>query len=478
MSSEQSSNSIYAIDSASDYSESPLSDASVIKADSIPYSSGSSIELSGVEAEAETSRSSQETQPSISSKTKSLKSFWSGSDVSSELGKKTKGKKLECILPNEASPFIYDGKVVRYNVERGVDYDTTFLVGSRKLIGHNSECGYRPSHLVFVPKSGTLVVGRDVNNGWAELPKYSLITGLGNSASADASFISGAHNIINLEPKSVENSEEDEPCSVPSSCAIIGGSSNTITAQCGNSSVIIACSGIDIVNSQNTVVLGMKTLLGQRSFDSYSESTFTRSLYGLKRIHAGAIHEETIPDGVVLDVNGDALIRGKLIAPQISEYFSGVSGATGSSFIIYSNDGVNVVYANPINGTVNIHLGTGDNKSFETNRAILFKDSTLEFGSGSQYNVNIFPAAPGSFGVPTRIEYYDGNSIVAGTGGYSINSSGGAVTFRYMRPHALGGSPTWIIENQLVGNPRLLGSTGNSFIPASERTRSKIIHLK
>lgn len=537
MSSEQASNSIYGIDSVGEFSESPIIETLITKESDALYSSGSSIELSGIQSEAEASNSVEEINQDQIAKTDSIKSLWStpeGShphkydDYEYEFKDEDDLHNCNCnhgdckrehILPSNVSPFVDDGHVVRYNVERGVDYHTPFIIGSRKLVGKDNECGYHPSHLVFDPKSGTLAVGYDVSNGWAKLPNFSLITGLGNSAELDASFISGSHNKIKLEmrlrsPTDVTASKKDEYCLLPPSCAIIGGTHNSITNTSHGhySAAIIASSGIEVEDCEETVILGMKLLHGQEPFKGHKESTFARNLYGLGKVHAGPLSSDS--DDEVLYVNGDAFINGNLGVTgninahsasfntinannitQTNQYFEGISGSTGVDFSLSEGDGINVIYANPVGGDIRIELGPTAGYTFESNRSITIKDVTLEFAQGSSYNVYIC--------VPTgvRIEHY-GTGIfnstmdpaltqsldlkAGGTGGmygltasengtYVLNTSGGSVTFQYVSPLIVGALPTWVIQSQLVGNPRLLQSTGITFIAATNNARARLL---
>lgn len=524
------------------------------------YSSGangSSIDLSGISTEAEASDYSMETPYSVSIKTDSIKSLWSASDASMK-----SSKDHSCVLPNDASPFLFDGQVIRYNIRRGVDYRTPVLFGSRKLTGFDGESGYNPSHFVFDPKTGTLAAGYDVNNGWSKLPNFSLITGIGNSAALDASFISGSHNRIRLELLPGNQPNQNGPfCLIPPSCAIVGGSNNNITntSACQYSSAIIGCHNVNVRNSEATVVLGMRGVTGDIPITGFSESTFTRNLFALGHINAGPYNNEIFPIGTVFVSSGDALIRGNLSVdknlninsdlniannlnvehdlnvknniqagnnidsqtvtstnlfsqnavfqnltvsggintPTRSIYLEGTGGAT-STYIISPSDNVDIVYANSINGQINIFLGTGDNVDFPDNHAITFKDVSLEFGSGSNYNILIFAPGAGATGITgdtgttggsgasgslpllqasdVKIEYYNNGVLSSSSNaGYVLNTSGGAVTFDFARFTIPGSSPTWVIKDQFIGNPR---PTGLRFIPATEYAKSRLINHK
>ncbi|CAH6419995.1 Hypothetical protein HVR_LOCUS1051 [uncultured virus] len=546
MSLEQSSNSVYGNDSIPEISEPPHLASAPDKDHTELYSSGSSIDLSSGQSEAEANKSSNESDRSHLAKTESIKSLWSTSDASwgnfsahdekshkdekHDEGHNSENCKI-ChdpkIIPNDVSPFAYDGRSVRYNVERGVEYRTPLILGSRKAVGNKGECGYHASHFIFDPASGTLAAGYDVDNGWVKLPNFSLITGIGNSANLDASFISGSHNKIKLENLSKLDANTDEYCLIPPSCAIVGGSHNTIAnnSACQYSSTIVASHGITVQDSEATVVLGMKSNPGQGPFIGYNEATITRNLYSLGRSHVGPLLTSTLPVGTVFSTNGDVYIGGNLSVTghinsesatfetvvagtasfqnisssnivQNSIYVEGISGGTGQTgqtgitgitgpfvdITVTRGDGVNIVYANPAPGPIRIQLGTTASSTFESNRQLIIKDVSLEFGPGSSHNVYVWVPA----GI--RIEYYT-NSVTGSTGPtygmtaseggiYILNTSGGSVTFRYVAPLIPGALPTWIIENQLVGNSRLLVSTGFRFIPANEGNRSLLLRRK
>lgn len=483
MNSDKSDNSIYGIDSIPDHLDNNIINQHN-EIDTL-YSSGSS--LHGIQSEAEASDSIEDLN-NRTDKTLSVKELWSKPDLinkdENEFG--YSNVNYQDTHQSIITPFIDDGNLIRYNIENGVDYNTTFVVGSKTLTPKDHNCGYQASHLAFFPEFGTLVAGRDISNGWEKISNFSLICGLGNQSELDASLISGAHNKIRLEllPKSDDFSNKDEYCLVPPSCAIIGGTHNTITNSYAtyHSSAIIASSNIYVENCEETVILGMKGSPEPKIFKGYKESTFAWNLYGLGKIHAGPLNH--LSNDISLEVNGNTNILGNITANNISatninqsnKYFVGNNGPTGSNFSISPGDGTNIVYVNPISGNVKIQLGTGNN-IFESNRSLIFKDVTLEFGMGSSYNIYI------SVPKGTRIEHYG----TLGTGGmyglvcnengtYVLNSSGGSVTFQYISSITSEFLPTWVIQNQLTGNPRLLKSTGITFISANDDTRSRLIN--
>lgn len=384
----------------------------------------------------------------------------------------------------DTDPFVYDGRSVRYNVEQGVDPNAIFIIGSRKRAGIEGERGYRSVHFSFNPKSGTLNAGCNIDNGWRASSNFSLISGIGNSSELDASFISGAHNKIVSEACS-DASETDDSSFIPS-CAIIGGRHNIIRndlARSRHSSVIVGCSGVDLRNCKNTVVLGVKRSKQSTYFEGFQEATITDKLYTLGVHRIGLLNCEDTPKNVVLDVNGNALIRGHLKATAIVQqevYVEGNDHCT--SWVLNRGDGINVIYVNPIHGPVDIQLGTCEDPYFEPNRVIVIKDVTPEFTVGCSHNVGISVPETSDV-IPTRIEHYgncgNGTCLTASVGGtYGLNSSGGSVTLRYMHSPVPGAYPTWVIENQFIGNPRLLTSTGVTFTPACHNARRHVLKRK
>lgn len=505
------SNSEYGADSVFDLSE--LSGLSASEAKEAPglYSSGSLTELSGIQSEAVASKSESSLEQSQLNKDDSIKPLWSASDASHG-----NGRNKHRLLPSEASPFVYDAGLIRYNTERGVDYRTPLLCGSRKLVGARCESGYHPSHLVFDPARGTLAAGYDVNNGWAKLPNFSIIGGIGNSSELDGSFVSGSYNSIKLELLNGTDRDQNEGpyCLIPPSCSIIGGANNNITnnSPCQSTSSIIASHDIHVKNCENVAVVGMRSVTGDVELEGFSETTFTRNLYALSRMYAGPHTSDIVPTGTVLVANGDTLIKNnihvngnvdsKTITAEsallqravVSDlvvtgsstitptdiYIQGTGGSTGINVVINPDDNYGIVYANPINGTINIYLGTGTNNIFSRNRTIIFKDVTLEYGQASSHNVNILvPSTNGVPGMtPVRIEFYNGGYTAGTNAGYSLNSSGGSVTFVFTQINSSGFTPTWTIQNQFIGNPRIMGNTGITFIAASDNTKSRLIKRK
>jgi len=439
-------------------------------------------------------------------KTESFKSIWSNDS-------KPRNSKLpSCILPSTVDPFTYDGRIIYYNVDRGVNYNTPVYWGTRKATGCDGEDGYHASHLVFNPKLATLAAGRDVNNAWSKLPKYSLISGLGNAADLDGSFLSGYDNkIIHDGPPEPKDAH---PC-IPPSCSIVGGHHNRITntENHGSTSSIIACSNIELKNCSNTVALAMNS--SPVTLEDYKEAVVTKNLYGLNRVSAGLPVEGADEMDSVFIANGNGHVFGNL---DVKENLTAQSGTftklavenamiqnltvtnlersdlylDGNNGVLLTHyisplDSVDIVYVNPHNGPVNIVLGAenGANNYFQANRTITFKDISLEFTQNNQspYSINILSPNTEEGAIPVRIEHYTpevlGQSpqLTVGTNSsYSLNTYGGSVTFTYLTRPIPGFSPTWVITNQFIGNKRVLAPDVLKFAPATEAVKDKLFH--
>lgn len=186
----------------------------------------------------------------------------------------------------------------------------------------------------------------------------------------------------------------------------------------------------------------------------------------------------------------NALISGTIIGGNCTQndiFIEGGTGSTGctgtachSEYVLKRGDGIGIIYANTIEGPVNIILGTPTDATFEANRQIFIKDVSLEYAAASSYNINVTVphVIDGPEVIQPRIEFYCNGALTVGTGSYVINSSGGAVTLRYFQSGLLGSAPTWVIENQFIGNSRILPSTGYTFIPATSKIRSHMINRK
>lgn len=411
----------------------------------------------------------------------SLRSIWSAPDVTSDVIERSKHPPVciesNCVLKKA---FVDDGRQVRYNYEDGVKPRTPFLVGPNKS---------NTARLYFDPESGTLVAGQEERNSWNQLGNFSLIGGIGNGAEADGSLVTGARNRIELDLKrpskpqqpknkictkkgcpSDSSSSSDEYPVVPPSSAIVGGYDNILRAACGAPVATIGTSGVRYDQGDHTVIAALKVQPGENPLPRAKETFLTRNLYALGSAQ----------------IQGDLRARNGIFDNLSAKTISG--GVTQSSAIVSNADitvtpesGLDIIYANPIQGPVTIRLGAPDNYIFPDSQSLIIKDATQEFGPNTSHNIyitvptgNVRIEYYGSYTVPGVTGTYEG--IVAGTGGtYILNTAGGSVTFRYMPPGLPGALPTWVIQNQLIGNQRIPPLTAGEFVPATDTTRSKIL---
>lgn len=265
----------------------------------------------------------------------------------------------------------------------------------------------------------------------------------------------------------------------------------------------VASSNIKSKHCDHTVILGLKATKGEK-FNNFSESTISRDLYSLGKFHAGPLHNKICSDQTVGDFNGDILIRGdinvkhnlnaesatfntivaanasiqNITANNIIEsdlFIQGISNVTEKT--ITRGDAIDIIYAYPQEGEIIINLGVDNNAIFEPNRKIVIKDVTPEF-TGPSANIKV--RVPAGVRIENYGQYGQGGAqglIVTEKGEYLLYTSGGCVTFRYSPSFFPGQLPTWIIESQFIGSPRILHGTGISYIDhASTEIRVKMLH--
>ena len=126
-----------------------------------------------------------------------------------------------------------------------------------------------------------------------------------------------------------------------------------------------------------------------------------------------------------------------------------------NTFDLRTRDCVKIIYANPAKNDVYIKLHSPKDE----NKHIIIKDITPNVSkTGTPYNIYISA-------VETKIEHYGFEScdvipnasygiVSSYEGTYVLNSSGGAVSFRFMPRLSKCVPSCWVIENQLIGNPR------------------------
>jgi hypothetical protein len=363
---------------------------------------------------------------------------------------------------NTNIPFILKNNIIRYNIEQGVRLNTNVLFGSKTTSGDTGKSGFRATHLLYNATIGSLAFGRNINNQWNKMGRFSLVTGHNNMTTNEASFISGMNNkIINTNFNQYQN--DNENTDNLSSCAILGDN-NSITDS--KSCAILASSNTNINNGTNTVVLGMNKTSQDTIPLNLMEATITRNLFSIGKLFAGPIiYPFTTED--VLIVNGSATINNNLnvknditgnnlnVKNNITSNNLNVNNITiNSKFLnattgnlnetILPTDNTNIIYGNPSNGNINIYLGNTGTYEFQDSRSITIKDVSIVYNNKNIFNIYIWAASPIS------IETYDNNGLIFNPNrGYIINTAGGAVTFTYFQ-----NNKCWVITNQFIGNRR------------------------
>ena len=159
-------------------------------------------------------------------------------------------------------------------------------------------------------------------------------------------------------------------------------------------------------------------------------------------------YKEAIPDDALLVINGKAYIENMY---QASEY---VEGEIELNLDAHSNI---IIYVNSIKGAVTINLpGSGFN--LQSNSVVIIKDVSLNFSSNSTYDIFIGVNNIGK--IPSQnvyIEHYSNNQLVQSIDHkYILNTVSGSVTFRYVPPLIVGGHGVWMIQDQFIGNVRIV----------------------
>jgi hypothetical protein len=318
------------------------------------------------------------------------------------------------VLPNHADPFVYDRKTktIRYNFDRCVSADAVVIFGGKD------------SNFTFDPKKSTFNVGSD------------------HVSNSENSFINGYSNRIISDNGNCKNRNN----------AIIASSGSELSNS--HNSALIGCSNVKLVGCSNTVAMGILATSDDQFPSNLKETVLFRNIHVAGSISVNNVQET------------DVYVAGDSQRDVFHQIMKG--------------DGINIVYANPINGPVYIQLGIPKDMTFEANRTITIKDVTLEFATSSAHNVYVIvppaPSPPQPEFPQTRIEHYDNEVLKVSSdtaAGYILNTSGGSVTYRYVAPLIPGALPTWVIQNQFIGNPRIL-----PFPQADIPTRSKILRMR
>ena len=309
----------------------------------------------------------------------------------------------------------------------------------------------------------------------------SIVSGYFNKIKADTSSDSSDPSDPSESKQSESKSSNHDLHQNVTSCAIIGGSNNTIIGgdSLDSSSAIIACSGVEIQNCSSTVVLGIKAGPRDKLISNLSEAVVTRNLYALGCIHAGSPNDGVsndgdVPVGTVLDVVGDAIFSGNVkVNGTISQNNLFIHGKDSTT--IHPEDYVSIIYAYPEKGHINIYLGDDNDAKFPDDSRVTIKDVSLKFGESSSYNIHIkVPISAHT----TKIEQYINGALITlpgslGNNGYVLDTCGGSVTFRYFNRSGM--SPVWIIEQSFRGNARINASSGIKFVSANISARTQLI---
>jgi len=233
----------------------------------------------------------------------------------------------------------------------------------------------------------------------------------------------------------------------PANGNIVTGKNNKLHNSTNSS--IIGSSGVKLKNAKHTIVLGVKATDGDEFPEDLDQTLLIRNLH----------------------------VAGNLRATNIIQNSVYIEGNTQHDVYhqITKEDGVDIIYVNPINGIIWIQLGSQNDSSFESNRTLVIKDVSLQTGKTSTNNVHIVVPKANNGVAQTKIEYYNekGNLVVSSDnklGGYILNTAGGSVTYRYVDAFIPGQSATWMIQNQFLGNLRSC-----PFPETTNEVRSKLI---
>jgi hypothetical protein len=147
-------------------------------------------------------------------------------------------------------------------------------------------------------------------------------------------------------------------------------------------------------------------------------------------------------------------------------------------YYVHPSHHIDILYVNPIKGPIVIVLGSEDNQcDFKQNQKLTIKDVSLNHTEGCSYNVYITTCKHKTN--PLFIQHYNADCRlkVSSNGVYILNTSGGAVTFRYYKA-VEGNHHAFNIEHQVLGNPRVLPGTGLHFNMAHEKNVQQLLRLQ
>lgn len=352
------------------------------------------------------------------------------------------------------TPFIYNGTSINYNTSNGVNPRAPIIFGSKT--NDFAVKGYHKTRLSFDPSNGTLVAGTDINNKWLNNAKNCAIFGVGNFSESANSLISGLNNNIKINSSSVKKYNKTNP----SGSAIIGGKNNKIVQDTEHQSNFIASSErVNLKNCNNVSVIGVKNA----SYENVTDTLIVENLRVRNEVHGkNAYFDNIYAKNIGSDNDNSVYLYSKHGNTGTVDICDG-NTCHSNEYIVPNN--INIIYVHAANGDVTIVLPSDVNP----NKQFVIKDVSLEFGKVSSYDIHIKVSSK------VKIEQYSHGSIIAKLGGkYTIKTSGGSVSLRYFHPSIPGFTPTWVIENQFIGNPRTYPDQGFTMTHSGEIIRQNI----
>lgn len=183
---------------------------------------------------------------------------------------------------------------------------------------------------------------------------------------------------------------------------------------------------------------------------------------------------KNVKPSVKLAIDGDIYVSGTVYSDDMnsndkalkqSTYIEGIVGASYRA--ICPKD--TIIYVNPMKGPV-VLVFNNKHEQFKNNYQVTIKDISLNHQPGSSYNIYITTYQKGS--KQDFIEHYDSGCKLASSsnGIYIINTTGGAVTYRYYNHH-------FMIENQFIGNERILSDMGLVFDAHTIALAQDMLHI-
>ena len=266
--------------------------------------------------------------------------------------------------------------------------------------------------------------------------------------------------------------KDSEKCSETSS--IFGGVNNTISSSV--SSALVGCDGVSLDRCDNAVVVGVS----DKNLGNFSKTLIAENIRALSKVVIGD-SRDSLEEESHLVVEGksklfDLHVTGKATIPSSSLYLETKEGEGDETFYVSPDSLPDIIYANPGHGNITVYLGKGEDNSFEPNKSVIIKDITSQLGVVAPYHITVkVPDVSLIEGAKqTKIEYREKEESVFGHNeGYCITTSSGSVCFSFCVPPVPECSPSWVIINEVRGNPR----QGNANIkPALKEVKRRVIN--